>query len=49
MVEHTKLDRKAAAIPKTLREEKEAKQAEIEKKKKEEEDYKTKNAAKLKK
>ena len=48
-VEHTKLDKANAVLPKVLREEKQAKQTEIEKKKQEEEDYKKKNAAKIKK
>ena len=48
-VEHTNMDRANAALPKVLRTEKLASQAEIDKKKKEEEAYKLKNAAKIKK
>lgn len=49
VVEHTKLDRTQAVLPKVLRQEKEAKQAELDKKKQAEDEYKLKNAAKIKK
>lgn len=49
VVEHTKLDRTQAVLPKVLRQEKQTKQNELEKKKKEEEEYKLKNAAKIRK
>jgi len=49
LVEHTKMDRQTAAIPKVLREEKNIKKSEEEQKKKEKEEFEAKNATKLRK